>query len=95
MAAIKRRAIESALLRKGFRRDNTHHQYLWLYVGQRKTSVKTYLSHGTKEYGESLIAPLKRQLGVSKPQLLALVDCPLTYDAYVAHLEKSGRIKTE
>jgi len=92
MSAIKTKDIESALLSKGFRRDNSHHEFLWLYVGEQRTSVKTYLSHSIREYGDDLLAKVKKQLGVSKRQLLALVNCPLTYDEYVSHLKEVGRI---
>jgi len=95
MSAIKTRDIEAALLRKGFRRDNTHHEYLWLYVGERQTNVRTLLSHGIPEYGDDLLAKIKKQLGLSKPQFLDLVGCPLTYEIYVDHLRKSGRINPE
>jgi len=92
VSALKTRDIRSALLRKGFRRDNTHHEYLWLYVGGKITTVKTYLSHGRSEYGEDLLAKVKQQLGISKQQLFDLVHCRLEYTPYVVHLVKSGRI---
>jgi len=62
VSAIKRKDIESALLKKGFKRDNTHHEYLWLYVDGRKTRVRTFLSYGLTEYGEDLLAKVKKQL---------------------------------
>lgn len=95
MSAIKTKDIKSALLKKGFRSDNRHHEYLWLYVGDRKTGVMTWLSHGRSEYGEDLLAKVKKQLGVSKKQFFDLVGCPLNYETYVALLVKSGRIRTE
>jgi hypothetical protein len=95
VSAIKTKDIRSALLKKGFRSDNRHHEYLWLYVGERQTGVMTRLSHGRSEYGEDLLAKVKKQLGVSKEQLFALVGCPLNYETYVAHLVETGRIKTE
>ena len=95
MSAIKTKDIRSALLRKGFRRDNTHHEYLWLFIGDRQTTVKTWLSHGISEYGEDLLAEVKKELGVSKRQLFALVRCPLKHGTYVAHLVETGRIKTD
>jgi hypothetical protein len=95
VSAIKTKDIRSALLSKGFRSDNRHHEYLWFFVGETRTTVKTWLSHGISEYGEDLLAKVKKELGVSKEQLFALVGCPLKYETYVAHLVKSGRIKTE
>jgi hypothetical protein len=93
VSAIKTRDIRSALLSKGFRSDNRDHEYLWLYVGERQTRVRTWLSYGIPEYGDDLLGKVKKQLGISKPQLIALVDCPLTYDEYVAHLMRSGIIR--
>ena len=93
MSAIKTRDIRSALLKKGFKCDNTHHEYLWLYVGNTKTTVHTWLSHGESEYGDDLLAQMKKQLGISKKDLFDLVRCPLKYDAYVAQLVESGRIR--
>ena len=95
MSAIKTKAIRSALESKGFKHDNTHHEYLWLYIGDRKTNVRTRLSHGRSEYGEDLLAKVKKQLGLSKKQLFDLVGCPLNYETYVALLVKSGRINTQ
>jgi len=95
VSAIKTKDIRSALLKKGFRSDNRHHEYFWLYVGERKTGVMTRLSHGRSEYGEDLLAKVKQQLGVTKQQLHDLVDCPMNREAYVAHLVESGRIKTD
>ena len=93
MTAIRGSDIQAALLQKGFREDNTHHRVFWLYHGGRKTGVKTRLSHGTKDYGDSLLAQIKRQLRISKSQLLDLVQCPMSYEAYVEHLLRTGNIR--
>lgn len=92
MSAIKKKEIESALLSKGFIPHQTDHEYLWLYVAGKKTSVKTWLSHGIYEYGDDLLAKVKKQLGVSKKQLLDLIKCPLSHEDYVAHLKQTRRI---
>ena len=96
MSTIKTKDIRAALLKKGFKQDNTHHQYFWLYVGERQTDVHTRLSHGSSEYGEDLLAKVRKQLGgITKRQLLDLVGCPLKHEAYVAYLVEIGRIRTE
>jgi len=95
VGAIKTKDIKSALLKKGFRSDNRHHEYFWLYVGERKTGVMTRLSYGLSDYGEDLLAKVKQQLGVTKKQLHDLVECPLKHEAYVAHLVATGRIKPD
>ena len=90
MAALKTAHIRAALLRKGFREDLTHHRYLWLYVDNKKTSIKTRLSHGAKEYGDFLLSQVQKQLKLSRPELLRFVECPLDYEQYVRHLVGNG-----
>lgn len=92
VSVIKTRDIESALLRKGFRPDNKDHEYLWLFVGGKKTSIKTKLSYGIREYGDDLLAQVKKQLRLTKPQLMDLVECPMSEAAYVDILKKNGQI---
>lgn len=95
MTAIKTKNIESALLKKGFRSESSHHEYFWLYIGERQTRFKTYLSHSIPEYGDQLLDKVKKQMGISKKQLVDFVDCRLTYEKYVAHLRQHGRIEKE
>lgn len=33
--------FEAALERLGFRRDKTHHNMFWYYLGERKTALRT------------------------------------------------------
>lgn len=92
---IEREKIRFALLSKGFREKSTSHAYYYLYVDGRKTSVFTYLSHGSgyKDYSDSLVREVCHQLGLVKKEFLQLVECPLTYEQYVVILRQRGRIK--
>jgi hypothetical protein len=91
MASLKTKDIESALLRKGFRQDNTHHKVFWLYDGELQTLVKTRISHGGSEYGDNLLAKMRQQLGLdTKAQLFELVKCPLSHQDYLNLLVKKG-----
>lgn len=92
MTAINNRKIESALLKKGFRRDDSHHVYFWLFIGDKKTSVKTWVSHGHSDCGNRLISWMSKQLSISKEQFVALVSCPLKHEEYVEILRKQNRI---
>jgi hypothetical protein len=84
MASIKTRDLEAALLRKGFRKDDTHHKYYWFFVGKTKTTVKTLISHGLKEYGNSLLSRVKKELHLDSPQqLVELVECSLSEQDYL------------
>lgn len=93
MSTIKKRTLESALRAKGFCQENTHHEYFWLFVEGKKTRVRTYLSHGIKEYEDNLLSRIAKQLHVNKLQLIALVECPLSYRDYVAYLQDAGHIQ--
>ncbi len=93
MASRRAPGIERSLLSKGFRGDDTHHRVLILYVHGEATDVRTFLSHGGKDYGDHLLAQMRRQLRLSSKQaLLDLVDCPMSADDYVALLRDEGLI---
>jgi len=85
--------IEAALLRKGFRKDNTHHRYLILYVEDQEMRVRTRISHAAGDYGDRLLAEVRKQLRLSrKEDLLRLVDCPMSGEEYVRLLRSQGVI---
>jgi len=63
MATYKTRKIESALSKKGFQlRESSHHKKWTLFVDGKKTAVYTWISHGLKEYGDSLLREMKKEL---------------------------------
>ena len=93
MSAYPTRIIESALLRKGFRLEQTHHRILQLFVGGAKTRVRTRISHGSKQYGDSLLSLMARELHVRKKELDTLIQCPMGGDAYADLLVARGIIR--
>ena len=93
MSPKKTVQIASALQSKGFRPSNRHHTYYILYVNGRKTSVRTKVSHGIREYGKSLLGQMSKQLGVSRRQLDRLIECPMSEEEYVSLLIRNNRIK--
>ena len=93
MKPVPTRQLKKALLRKGFQLDETHHTMFWLIVDGKKTSIKTRLSHGKKEYGSSLLSLMSRQLRLSKRQFEQFVACPLTQRDYIAHLRREEHVK--
>ena len=92
MSVRETSTIRAALGDKGFHRVEKHHEMWWYYVGERKTSVRTRISHGTNEYGDSLLGQMARQLRLGKADLLDLIDCPMTKKAYLEVLTKSGSV---
>lgn len=93
MATRKTRKIQGSLNSKGFCESSTDHYWYILYVGGKKTSVRTKISFGKQEYGDALLSRMAGQLKVSKKQLLDLIDCPLDYENYCEILILKGVLK--
>ena len=89
----KTKAIRAALMKKGFIADDTHHEMFWMVVDGKKTSIRTRISHGAKEYGDELLALVARQVGLSKQELYRLIDCPMDGQKLRALLVERGRIR--
>jgi len=89
----KTKVIRAALLKKGFIGDETHHEIFWLVVDGKKTSIRTRISHGAKEYGDELLALVARQVGLSRQELYRLIDCPMDGQKLRALLVERGRIR--
>jgi hypothetical protein len=92
MADIAVSRVLKALLAKGFVRRDTHHIMLWFMPGGRHTSVVTRISHGTKTVDDWLLARIAHQLGLSKKELLALIECTLSEAEYLRLLVERGLV---
>jgi len=92
MASRKSREIKDSLIKKGFISEQRDHTYLFLHVAGRKSSIHTKISHGIKEYGDTLLSFMSRQLQLSTKQLNDLLDCPLSYEDYLAILKEKKAI---
>jgi hypothetical protein len=91
----RRRELESALTKKGFRLENTHHRKYRLYVDELKTSVSTKVSHGHKEVGEKLLALMARQMHLAGTDFERFADCPMAGAEYVALLVAEGHVRLD
>jgi hypothetical protein len=87
--------IRQSLLAKGFRSVESHHEMFRLWVGGKKTSISTKISQGAKEYGDSLLGLMARQVGLKRGEFESLVECPLTAEAYIEILLERGRISLD
>lgn len=87
MATRKAREIKEGLTKKGFIAVQRDHTYLFLCVEGRKSRVHTKISHGLSEYGDNLLSFVAKELHISKKQLADLLDCPLSYEEYLAMLK--------
>jgi hypothetical protein len=80
------RSIHAALLKKGFRQDGTHHLMYWFFAGDRKTGVRTKISHGATEYGNDLLSRMAREMRLRRRELDDFIRCPMTGEDYQAIL---------
>lgn len=89
----KTKTIRAALLKKGFIADDTHHEMFWLVVDGKKTSIRTRISHGAKEYGDDLLGMVARLIGLNKQELYRLIDCPMDREKLRSLLIERGKVK--
>ena len=89
----KTRTMRAAFLSKGFISDETQHEMFWLVVGGKKTSIRTRISHGAKEYGDQLLTLMSRQIGLKISELYRLVDCPMDGEKLKALLVERGKVR--
>lgn len=77
------RKVEGALLKKGFRMDNSHHHmFTYHTMDGRRSMARTRTSHGSKTISDPLLAQMARQCRLSKAQFIDLIDCPLSRESY-------------
>jgi len=93
MKIRKSKELTKVLLKKGFKLDNTHHQYYYFYEDDKITPVYTYISHGLDEYGDDLMAKIKKQLKFKNTKDCEnFFDCPLTKEDYLKLLKDNEEI---
>jgi tRNA/tmRNA/rRNA uracil-C5-methylase (TrmA/RlmC/RlmD family) len=93
MPPRKTKDIKAALANKGFVQENRDHSFLFLFVEGRKSSIRTKISHGSKEYGDNLLSLVARQLHLSNKELDDLIDCPLCHEDYVGILKQKQKLQ--
>jgi hypothetical protein len=93
MSSWKTRDIRKGLLAKGFNQTKTHHEMYWLYIGDRKTSIRTRISHSESEYGDRLLNQMAKQVGLDRTEFDDLIQCPLSKEQYIELLRSRGIIK--
>lgn len=92
MPPIKIQKIESALNRKGFRKEpggKKHIFYRFYYKG-KKTTVHTHYSHGETEIGDHLISSMAKQIELTKSQFYDYVKCDICENEYIGILSQKG-----
>jgi len=82
------------LLSIGFIENHTHHIKLqYISLSGEPTQVKTFLSHGSKDYGDKLLYEISKQLYLTKKELLLLIDGNMSRKEYENILRIKGIIE--
>ena len=88
--------VERGLLRKGFRRTDTHHRRFTYYslAGEEVSSATTIMSHGSdRDISDHLLGQMARQLHLTRRQFDELIDCRLSQADYEAMLRRDGFVR--
>jgi hypothetical protein len=93
VAPIQTSSLRSALSDKGFKRQDTHHEMWWFWVGDQRTTVRTRISQGSREYDDYLLGLVAREMHLKRAQLNAFVECSLSGEAYREHLIASNVVR--
>ena len=92
----KARELRSALEAKGFSLERkTTDDIFYFYHERKRTQVHTKISMGRgEELRSGLLAQIKRQLFLDTGvQLADFIKCPMSHEAYIAHLQAKGIVE--
>ncbi|MGA2876390.1 MAG: type II toxin-antitoxin system HicA family toxin [Nitrososphaerales archaeon] len=91
MTVLKSNEVIKGLTKKGFRKAEGDHAHLVLHSGDKMTSIRTKVSHGSKgEINDSLISKMSAQIKLEKTEFVDLVKCPLSQEQYFVLLKDRG-----
>lgn len=93
MRTAKTRDVKGSLLRKGFIEDNNDHKFYHLYVNDKRTSVRTKISHGETEIDTFVLKQMAKQVCLNNDQFEDLINCPLSYNDYIEILIENQIIR--
>jgi hypothetical protein len=76
------------LLKKGFVKDESHHEMFWLVVDGKKRATKKRISHGEKEAGDFLQHQMAKQMNLSHAEFLSFVECTIDGPRYAKLIDR-------
>ena len=87
---ISARKMDSILVnRLGFLRRGRKHRVYTLQIEGREVA-RTLISHGAKEISDRMLATMAGQMGITSPQLKAIVRGELSREDYHQLLREKG-----
>jgi predicted RNA binding protein YcfA (HicA-like mRNA interferase family) len=90
MTVLRSRDVIRGLTKKGFQSVEGDHTHFILYVNGKKTSVRTKVSHGTREIDDFLISAMASQLKIDKKGFKEYIDCQKSQEDYINQLKRDG-----
>ncbi len=95
MGVIKGAAIHKALLKKGFitapgKQKHIRYQFC---DREKRSSVRTQLSHNGQELSDSLQQLMASQVHLSKAEFLSMVSCTIGHEDLVKKYTENGLLK--
>ncbi|HOT92433.1 MAG TPA: hypothetical protein PLJ78_09245 [Anaerolineae bacterium] len=88
---LKKREVQRIFDKLELEVRSTHHTIGWFVYKGRKI-LKTRVSFGQGDIPLSVVHKLRGQLKLSLADFIALKDCPLSRDGYIAILKAKGFI---
>ena len=93
MTARHSKQIVRTLKKNGFVvSEKHHHYYRYITLAGETVDIKTYVSHGVKDYGNQLLSDMAKQLKLTKQELLELIDGEMSREEYEGILKVKGII---
>lgn len=92
---LDREEIRRALLKKGFTEGGGDHDFYRFEHNGKLHPIGTKLSRGSKyrEYSDSLVALVARQLGITIKELREYVECRFGEEELYTKLVERGKIR--
>jgi hypothetical protein len=93
VGSFKIREIQSALGRKGFQIKGQKKHEMWIYyINGKKTSIYTFLSHGSSEYNDNRLGSMAKEMHIPRNMLDEFIQCSLSQKEYENYLVDKGLI---
>jgi hypothetical protein len=85
--------VRGALKKKRFKEEPKDHNFYFLYINGKRTSINTHTSHNQQDINDHLINCMKKQLKLDKKDFENLINCPLSFEKYVQILKDNNEIE--
>jgi hypothetical protein len=91
MPSFKAKKVNGSFLKKGFRKDDSHHHYFEFWYNG-KLVARTYTSHNNEDINDYLISAMRKQCNMDKSFFMEFVKCTKSKEDYIKLLIDQGLI---